>query len=519
MGGGAVKTIVMLLVLVVLSFVIGAQVSDGLLDSVGAFLVIGGVVAGFSLLLLGKNGWYLVFLLSPIFGLVPHKLFVGSMSAYFLGAILLFHGGIQSFFMRIQRMRWNSLLSFDLLFVIIIGYMCVSYYRYPALINMMGDDVEYVGGEVYLHALGALMYFLFLSTLAVSSQELEKVVRWAFWVGVGASIAQLLLSIATGNIYWGGATEADGAFGESRLILFTPLSRKALVFLYASRPVMALLASPLCMGGMLLALVGLSLSGSRGYLVDMVIRIMGMALIKREIGALCAMGVALWMMLFVLGSQGALGNLPYTAQRMIAIVPGVEARSDVLKDTQGSSDVRIIAWKMAFDTHAGYIRDYIWGDGFQRETKELRRTEVAEKRGFRLRIGMEEGNDTLARTGNWHNGFISTMHHLGLVGCALFYLMMFYAVALFLRLGRYYWGKKFFPYYCSSGVGVFVLIMNYSYNAMDPILYFDSLRGAFFLKVLYVILRDEGKIAPLSLQRKYEPMIIRELSASSPSRG
>lgn len=149
---------------------------------------------------------------------------------------------------------------------------------------------------------------------------------------------------------------------------------------------------------------------------------------------------------------------------------------------------------MALGTRAGYIKDYIRGDGYQLSRRELNRDSIAQMRGVGKGIGLERGNDTLARTGNWHNAFITTMHHLGIVGCALTYLMELLGLFLFMRLAAYYRGKPFFACFCALYGTSFVL-----------------------LKLLYTLLAEEGKVSPLALRRTYVPMLIQEASASGTS--
>lgn len=518
MGNNAVKTIVLLMALIVLSVLVGAQVSDGLKESFGAFAVIGAVAGFFLLLLMGKNAWQLVFLLGPFLAFVPLKLLSGALGVYTISIALLVFTLVQSIFLRQQKITWNGLAPFDIMYAIVILYTCFSYYRFPVLLEAFGDDVEYVGAEPYVHCFASVFYYLLLSCLSINSEELETLLKRLFWLSVAVGSVNVVYRYATGDMFWGGvgAEDSNGAgdFGVKRVTLFVSLSGLVLAYIYASAPLFSLLTSPSRMFFALSSMYGLALSGSRGILVGHFLNLFGIALLKREIGMIAAMALCAWGGLVALGSNGALNQMPYMLQRAVSILPGVTVSNEVAREAGSSSDVRVIAWKMAFDTRAGYIHDYIWGDGFQKSRAEFERSQVARMRGTTKHIGMEEGNDTLARTGNWHNGFISTMHRMGLVGCAVFYAMMFLCLTLYVMLGNYYRGKPFFAYFCALYCYVFTMPFAYSYNAGYPTSFYDFFKSYVVIKLLYSLLRKDGKIKPMVLRRAYVPMLMQELSSA-----
>lgn len=511
MGGNAVKTIVLLMVLVVLSILIGAQISDGLKDSIGAFGIIGAVVMLYALILLGKNAWWLVFLVTPCLALFPLHIFRGSLGTYAFAGLVLVFNLIQCVFLRQQKLTWHKLAPFDVMVFIIAIYMCISYYRFPVFLEIMSDDVEFVGAETYIHWLGSVVYFFFLSSLAIKSAELEKVLRITFWLALGVAVLNVGVRLSTGNIYWDGGGAEIGSLGdemgEKRITLLCPIAALLIPYIYASCPVLSLMRSPVRMAGALFSLYGISLAGSRGIMVGHAVNLIGISFLKREFAVIGIMGIAMSGGIVLLSAAGALHSLPKTTQRMISIIPGTQVDREIEHDADGSSEARVAGWKMAFDVRSGYIKDYVWGDGFQLSQKEFRRVQVAAMRGIYL--GQE---DDIARTGNWHNGFISTMHRLGLVCCALFYTVMIYCMVLFFVVGTYYRGKAFFPYYCAHMCGLFGFAFAYSYNANVPMHFFGAIKTFCLIKLMYVLLRKEGKLAPISLQRTYVPILIQEMN-------
>lgn len=518
MGGNAVKTIVLLMVLVVLSLLVGTQVSDGLKDSVGAFAVIAGVVGGFLLLFLGKNVWWLIFLLPPILNVFGINALRGSLGAYGVAGLILCFNLIQSVFLRQYKLTWHKLWPFDALFAIIVLYMCISYYRYPVFLEIMGDDVEVVGAAPYIVCLGAVVYYFALSSLPITSAELEKILRWVFWWMIAMELVHVIFRYVRGDVYWSpleglGVNDGEIGIGERRITLLTTLAGLLLPYCYAALPFAALLRSPIRLFGILFSLYGISLAGARGIFLYTATSVMGISWIKREMGISCLLGLAVWGGCIALGSNGTLQNAPSTLQRILSILPGVQVDSKISSGAEASSEVRVIAWKMAFDTRAGYIKDYVWGDGFQESRKVLERGMVASMRGVGQGIGLERGNDMLARTGMWHNYFITIMHRLGVVGCVLSYCMMLMGAVLAFIIGRYYLGKPFFAYFCALGAfPVLSSPIGFFFSAGIVPTFFHSFVTLVLLKLLYALLREEGKLPQFSLSRSYVPMVIREHS-------
>lgn len=513
MGNNVVKSIVLVMVLVVLSFLVGAQVSDGLKDSMGAFAVIAAVVIGFSLLLLGKKSWYLAFLLPFVLSNAPIPYLDSTLAAYVVCIGLLIYHIIQCWVMGYARLKWHPLPALDILMLVVVLYMCVSYYRFPVAIHALGLEMEYVGGTPYVYAIGASIYYLYLSILDVRRTDVDKVIRWAFYAQVAMMLVNVALRLKSGNIYWERGENEDVSFsdtaGERRIVVFSAIGFCLLIFAYASRPLLTFLRSPRYLGLFLLAFFGISLTGARNQLVQSALSCIGISILRREMTVVTLMGIVTWVLLLGLGSGGAFERFPHTAQRFIAIVPGVHVSRATERETNASADVRIIAWKQAFDPKNGYIRDYIWGDGFQQSVRELGRYVTAQRRGTAVGIGLK--NDTLARSGNWHNGFIYTMHRLGLVGCFLFYSVMLLGMAIFFKVGSYYARQPAFPYFCVYGLSCFVFPFVYSYNSRTPVHYFSHIISLAFIKLLYCLLRESGEISPLfHMRQQYVPLLIRE---------
>ena len=91
------------------------------------------------------------------------------------------------------------------------------------------------------------------------------------------------------------------------------------------------------------------------------------------------MSVILLIALFLAGvvflsQQNALDFLPYGAKRALSPLPGIEFEdSSAIHAAKASADWRFLMWEWALDPSKGYIKDYVWGDGFGQRLDEMRR--------------------------------------------------------------------------------------------------------------------------------------------------
>jgi hypothetical protein len=111
--------------------------------------------------------------------------------------------------------------------------------------------------------------------------------------------------------------------------------------------------------------------------------------------------------------QGRLYQLPLTAQRTLAWLPGKwspEAEQEASLATEG----RFLWWKRIIEE--GEIKNWWIGDGFGMSMKDF-----AQLAG---RLGRPGGEEWVYMTGGYHNGPLTAIRYVGVIGLAALYALM-----------------------------------------------------------------------------------------------
>lgn len=512
MGNDAVKTIVLAMVLVVLSVLVGAQISDGLRGSFGAFATIGGVVALFLMLLLGKNSWQLIFLAPPVItAILSISRFALPMPVNALVIIMVGGYWLLMWVMGYVKFHWRSLPVVDWFIVAISLYTIANFYRYPVSINALGAGGDMVGGKDYFICFVSVLSYIVLSALPWRLETLLKCVKWSFYLGLAlGSVTSVYSMLCPGAEAVG--EEAIGA-GEvlehGRFAYFVAPGMMVLTYFYFRYPFVAIMTSLRRLLGSLLGVCCVMVSGWRTRMVLMFVQIAFIALAKREMTVLLLIGMAIYTGLFGLGSMGALESAPYGLQRVLTAVPGIDVSKKAMTDATGSSDIRVKMWKNALDPRTGLIKDYIWGDGFQTSLSEIMRDTT-----FRMRKGQLNDlihQDHMQRYGSWHNGWITYLHRLGIVGLVLLQTFMLVSVAYLFHLTK---ALVRIP----DGVYAYIPMCEFLGVAMTSSFLVWTVGSAFriitqvaLVKVFYCLLQERGMLKPMFVPTQYVPMTIREM--------
>lgn len=517
MSGNRIGAIIAVAVLVILSVLIGNQVSGNLQENFAAFGIIAGIIGVLSLTIAGRQIWMLVL---PVASACTHfhiHVLRGMPAEGLFSVFLLLLVWPLQYCLGHVRFKWHSLPIFDIIIFIVLAYVAVSFYRFPAYINLLtlgiDLDVQYIGGNIYLCAILALCCYVFFSFLDVKRAELEKVLYWCFWCGMAAELLFIVKGLATGNLSNGmGETDAGvDELGTTRVEIFYSFGIYLITWLLAKYSVSSIAMSPWRLGLLGITLAAGGASGHRSFIVLASLNAIFMSILRRSVVALVIVGGLAWGGLVVFSQTDSFHGMPLTMQRMLAVCPGVKVAKSMESQTENSSEVRVLAWKMALNPRTGYIKDYVWGDGFQEARSHFMRRQIAFARKTEvLAIGLN--TDYLARNGMWHNGFITTMHRLGLVGCAIFYMAFIAGLVLVFRVAFALPDNKYRPYVWIYIAFAFTFPITYSYNARDPFNFFnDWLVPAAILKLFAVLLKEEGLLQPLFSHRIYVPLMLKEL--------
>lgn len=511
MGNNAVKGVIIIMLLVILSVVIGVQVSGSFRESMGAFFVIAAVSISFAILLLGKQLWKMLFILPYFIAVVPFHL--PPLPWRMVISVPILACWCIMWALRQVKMRWLSLPLLDFSFFLLLLYMVVSFYRYPVAITALGIDYEYVGGKEYFYAVLALVYYVTVSVLPIKYEELMKVFKWAFYCLLVTSLYRSFASLfhigaPSAEVAEGGVNVSDAVL-NTRFSFFSNIGMTALCYLYARYPLFRLLTSTRNLFLSLLSAAAIVISGWRGILASAAMEISFIAIAKRELSMLVMCMLPLYVLCIGLGSQGALNSAPFGVQRALMALPGMHVSEEIERETKGSSDIRVRMWKRAMDPRTGFIKDYVWGDGFQTSFSMLQRDSVAMRRCVGADI-----QTRLESVGAWHNGWITYIHRLGFVGFGL--------IQIFMALGMYYTFMVIRASACTETGGyVTVMTLMYIPTALGsgfmvftvPAIFM----GAAFIattKLVYVLMKEQGLIQPLFRREQYVPMSIREIESA-----
>lgn len=498
MPNAIVKNVLACLILVVLCVIIGAEAAESKKVSLG---IIALLVGGGFLLWLGVRSWVLVFLIPPVLSLIPLP---GKLAAvpgpYLVGLLVLVYWFVM-WGMGYVKFRWRGLLSLDLAILLVFVYMAISYIRNPVVMAVISIEGDSVGGREYIYCILASLFYLTVSCIPCSYEQVTRVMGWAVKLSLVACLVAVGLGLAG---YVGGETSLQDSVTETRFTMFLQLGLYGIYILYGQYPMSKVLLSPLIFFGCALSCMGILLSGWREQMMAAGFIVLALSFIKRELWCMILALMSVYATLLYLSHEEIVKEFPYGIQRCISILPGIEVAPDVAAGTEHSTDWRIEMWKWALDPRTRYINDYVWGDGFGVSVDYLKRETTA-----MMRAGSAyDIQDRLARTGEWHNGAIASVHRLGYVGLGIITLVYVMCTCLMLRVCRSLRGT---PLYLPSLV--FVL----PYAAQPSLFYisagtitkfFNTYVAISMIKFFYCVAREQGIIVPWHLRQRYIPLAI-----------
>lgn len=500
MGNNAVKNIVLIMVLLVFSVLIGSQISDSIKASFNAFAIIAVVAVAFGMLLMGKRSWYLMYYFPPALVCLP--IYRSSMPFGYALSLVVFVFGVLMSLVRIIKLKWRTHIVSDLLVLCMVCVCVWNYIQHPVSIQALDPDAEYVGGKEFLWGILAVGYYIAMSSMSGSAEEIVRAVRRSFYaLCIGQGIEMLF------------AFKQIGFSFGARYEVFGFLACPLLYFVFCSASTWQLLRSPKYIALGLFSLFLILLNGRRevfGYAGETI----GFAsLLKRELLGLAACGLIVYAGFFALGEAGVLKAAPYSLQRVLTILPGVKVGAGAQRDTEGSSSTRRMVWAYAFDTRYGRIRDYVWGDGFQASTKEMERENVAAMRGQRQKTAQDFAYSMASGVNVWHNGWLNTLKALGFVGLTVVNLIFICGMVMLAQVSAAYRGTRDYPYLMAMCLVFAQFALSYMWGTQTLVHFFQTFQQLALIKLLYCAAREQGRMIPLIQRRRYVPMMIRETQA------
>ena len=499
MNATAIRNVIVAIVLVLFCILVGSYAAE---DKNVSVFMLAGIVGFIFMVVLGRRSWVLLYLLPPVLVFLPLGI-LGKLPAGFLVAGFVLAYWALMWIMGYVQFKWRALPALDCIVLALFLYYLLTFYWHPVSINELGIEAEYVGGKEYVWCLLAVVYYVTLSCIPCSYDALYSVLRKAMYLVVGVTVL-VAISGLFGMVSAGSLGEEAG---NSRFTLFSELGVVVFLIAFSKKSFHEIMASPKYIAIMLFCCAAVVISGWRERLV--MFGAIGLALcyIKREMAYIIFFGIAAYGALLYLSEEKVVEEqFPYGMQRTLSIFPGVQIRDDVRAETENSSEWRKVMWRWALDPRTGYIKDYVWGDGFGQAVSDLNRYNVSLMRGS-ASVGDQED---FAYTGTWHNGPILAVHRTGIVGLALITITFLYGAFLIARVCRAYRGTPMFM------LAVLFLCRFYGNLALFYVSagtihgFFDNFIFLALVKVLYCVGRENGIIVPVFSKGRYNPMLIAE---------
>lgn len=489
------------LFLMVLAFVVGTLVAG---DAKEAFLFVSAVAGLFIVIALGRRCWWLIFLAPPLLRLVPLEI-VSKLPLGFATAV-----GIAMYWMLLSitgsaRLVWRSLGWLDFMVLLLAGLFAYSYYCHPVVMGIFGGKDGVAGGSAYIWCVMGILYYVILSAIPCSRKDLAPVMRWAVCI---IAMSTVLSSVWKALGVGGGGEESLGAeMANTRFDAFVGLGQVIILLIICRYKLWRILVSPLLLGLVLLGLAMVFLSGFREKLVCSAVLVIYVAIIRREFITVTLLAGFSYALLIFMSSTGLILSLPFGIQRSLSIVPGVVVSDDVKRGAQHSADWRVEMWGWALDPRTGYIKDYVWGDGY---AVDMRAQFRQQRMVYRDKIlGAEGDKKFFAKAGLWHSGPISTIHRVGYVGLAMITIWFIAALILIARVCAAYRGTPEQFYYLYYTVPLAEVVTKFYASAGSSEYAFIAMSQVALAKQLYVFALEEGRIKPLFSHDDYVPRMLR----------
>lgn len=512
MGNNVVKGVLVAALLIVLSFWIGISAADDVRSSAMIIAAACGIVG---MLCIGKNAWLLIFyaiiMLAyngiPLFGMYGQT----ASQLLMIGVFLYF---LTLKFTTNLKFEWRTIISVDLGVYVLFALLLYAFYRHPSMPGKLAGffdiKVELIGGKEYAYGLVALLAYLAMSAIPVSLAQLEKHVKPMILLTLCFIVFNLIIGIiAPGSVSV--VEDGENAFMNERVEMFVSLSVFVISYILVTKKLTHVITKARYLITVILCLFGTLLAGSRSVLGGLGLLCLVFMWVKRELHIFFCVLAFGFACLYGVSEMGILKTLPFGVQRALNPIPGLKLGYSAKTGADGSTDYRIKIWEYAFDTRTGFIKDYVWGDGYGVSANLINKLSYVHGAHD---FGVME--HAIAR--NWHSGPITMIHGLGIVGLVVqIFITIFSAYYGFVVL-RAYLSHKLFPYVVLTVARLYVCILsNFAIcNGFAEIFTIDIVYIA-LVKLFYCEGVKHGLITPMMKKSAYVPLAVQERQKEEPA--
>ncbi len=516
MGSGVLKTIVVLILLVALAFVAGSMAADGIKQALLPSVLVFGVMV---ILCLGRNCWILAFVLPPILSLLNFG--GGKMPLAQLVSVALLGYWLVMSVMGYAKMTWNKLPVIDFAVFLFGIYFLSTWFVHPVKLNTFVNQITdegyaQVGGAEYIWCITSLMTYIFISILPLSLKRLGVTLKWVVILSLFVSVLAAVKSLIAPQVNDLGETMALGeAIQNSRFVGLDGLGKSICLFLFCKYPILGIVCSPWKITLFLIGIVGIAVSGFRSRILYVGLVCILIQLYRRQFVTLLFCAVCAYAGILVLSEAVPMERVPLGIKRVFTAVPGVDVKDKSLtRLARHSLDWRYEMWEWAMDPSKGYIKNYVWGDGFALDSRQHR----LERININRRKIYSGSNVLFARRGVWHSGWVTAIHRLGYVGLSLTVLFQLLVCVYVCRLCSNIRGLANCEYYYYMLIPIIPDIILFYYSAGTYLTFFGMFHAISIMKLAYSLAIKEGYVSPMFQKQTYVPMMLQEVEASQQRR-
>jgi len=425
-----------------LSLVIGSAVGSSDMRFVAGIIAV--IPAAVIFVKLKTNIWVLLpisWYLTGKFNWLPLPFTVRDLC--FMAVIFAF-----TLFFATRAFPWKRKTStLDYLIYINLAWLAIVFARNP--VGFWAMQSSMVGGRPYFEIGLAFGAFMILSRVQITA-FIAKIfplffVVPAWCVGILDVIGRLVpqtgyvLNSIYSGVGTGGATaafQAEAELGTTRMTGLLSAGLSSILALCAKYNPITLI-SPLYPHRVMMLTIAFGaifLSGFRNALLFSFLAFLLSSILRGRLRDLwVAGGVGVIALVLLISMQGSVLQLPLTMQRALSWLPG-DWNQEAAMDADESSRWRFEMWGWAWNDNR-ILRDRVWGQGFGLSIDDMNliaSSLTAGGGGASLLGGSDRENFMI--TGAFHNGPLSTIKYIGIVGLCLYYPLMCYMAVLAWRL-------------------------------------------------------------------------------------
>jgi hypothetical protein len=356
------------------------------------------------------------------------------------------------------RNRWGWL---DFILLLNLVQICLVFLAHPVGLRSLSSET--VGARAYFNIAIATLAYLILSNQALSGKLARALPILIFIPEAFVSLVSLLvqmkpsLGLVVGRFYTGFLPPVQTAT-SSPLQRVQIGSGKTLITLLCSyfRPLT--LVSPARPIRVLLLILGFILVLIAGYRSQLMAVIAVFVLASYFHGGIRDLMFVLAGMVVVGGTLVLINSahpLPLPMQRSLSFLPG-NWDAYAVADAAGSTEWRVDMWRNVSKS-GRYIANPWMGDGFGFTRAELQAMERE------LYSTGQMSQEDFMIIGAFHNGPLSAIRFVGIVGLILYYALLIYSVVFAWRLIRACEGSEFYSLAMFTSLAIIWEPFNYTF--------------------------------------------------------